>query len=68
MTMFTSKPKFNLAEFLATPAPSGARRNRSRSGAKMWQARAPESAGEAPEAGVEAQDANNIAAKIVDKK
>ncbi|WP_209428115.1 hypothetical protein [Pararhodobacter sp. SW119] len=26
MTMFSMKPKFNLAEFLATPAPAGASR------------------------------------------
>jgi hypothetical protein len=28
MTMFSMKPKFNLAEFLAVPAPSGAVRSR----------------------------------------
>lgn len=39
MTMFTAKPKFNLAEFLAEPAPAGGARNRSRSGSKMWQSK-----------------------------
>jgi hypothetical protein len=28
MTMFSMKPKFDLAEFLATPAPAGAARSR----------------------------------------
>ncbi|WP_116086426.1 hypothetical protein [Tropicimonas sp. IMCC34011] len=28
MTMFSMKPKFNLAEFLAVPAPVGAARSR----------------------------------------
>ncbi len=28
MTMFSMKPKFNLAEFLAVPAPAGAARSR----------------------------------------
>jgi hypothetical protein len=28
MTMFSMKPQFNLAEFLAVPAPKGAARNR----------------------------------------
>ncbi len=55
MTMFTAKPKFNLAEFLATPAPSGASRSRSRSGSKMWQSRPAEE--EAAEAVADADDA-----------
>lgn len=29
MTMFSMKPQFNLAEFLAVPAPAGAARSRS---------------------------------------
>ncbi len=29
MTMFSAKPKFNLAEFLATPSPGGKGRARS---------------------------------------
>lgn len=29
MTMFSAKPKFNLAEFLATPSPAGKGRARS---------------------------------------
>lgn len=39
MTMFTSKPKFNLAEFLAEPAPSKSSRGRSRSGARTWESK-----------------------------
>jgi hypothetical protein len=32
MTMFSMKPKFNLAEFLAVPAPAGKSRNTRRRG------------------------------------
>jgi hypothetical protein len=39
MTMFSSKPKFNLAEFLAVPAPVGARGRIARNRGMQFQTR-----------------------------
>lgn len=48
MTMFSMKPKFNLAEFLAVPAPVGAARSRNARHRKMQFQPSAESEGAAP--------------------
>lgn len=50
MTMFSMKPKFNLAEFLAVPAPVGTARSRNAKRRKMqFQPSAESEAATAPE-------------------
>lgn len=48
MTMFSIKPKFDLAEFLATPAPVGTARSRNARRRKML-AQDPDKAGDTPQ-------------------